>query len=229
MVFALAIAQLSGCAAESVQGAQALTMSTAIGTWTLTDSENTTFDVIIDADGSAISNWSKGPTSAQGEQGSWKIEQGRLVIDYTDGWRDVVIPTAAGRFAKEGFEPGASRDGMATNFGFSARTTEAEAGWVGVYELPDALSGGKKSFFVAIQSSHAAWKTINTPNVGSWWAKGESLRVRWANGWMDELTPMENGYAVRSWEPGTPLDFTGEPTVRPTSTGLAKRLRVGNR
>ncbi len=223
----LAVAFSMGCAHERTTSALALTDKTAIGTWTLTDSENTTFDVIIDPDGSAISNWSKGPTKAQGEQGSWKIERGRLVIDYTDGWRDVVVPTHDGHYAKEGFAPGAARDGAATNIGFSARTSDADAQWVGVYEIPEGLSSGSTSFFVAIQSSHTAWKSIDTPNVGSWWIKRSALRIRWANGWLDELTPSGNGYTVRSWEPGTPLDFTGEPTVEPTSEGVGKRFRVG--
>ena len=39
----------------------------AVDSWTLTDSENTTFDVRLSPGGKAISNWSKGPNGARGE------------------------------------------------------------------------------------------------------------------------------------------------------------------
>jgi hypothetical protein len=194
------------------------------GTWSLTDDENCTFDVRLSATGGAVSNWSKGPTSAQGESGRWAVEGDRIVIDYTDGWRDVIRHSTTGKFQKASYAPGTPRDGAPSNSGLAVRTGEKLSQWVGVYELPRPASAETRSFFMSLQSTHAAWKSVNEIRVGSWWAAGDSVRVRWADGWINELTQVGANIEVRGWLPGTPLDANGAPVGAPTITGKARRV-----
>lgn len=214
-----------GCAAQqATPRAAAFKPEDVVGAWTLADDENCTFDVRLSPKSTAISNWSKGNLSAQGESGRWRIEGDRVVIDYDDGWRDTIVSSAPGRFRKESFAPNAPRDGAPTNATLALRTPAAFARWVGVYEMPVAESKSGRGFFVSIQSNHLAWKSIDEVRVGSWWIVGDALRIRWANGWLDEIQPLNGGYRVRSWKPGTTLDSAGNPEGAPTNTGGARRL-----
>lgn len=197
----------------------------AAGAWTLVDDENVTFDVVLAADGGAVSNWSKGPHGALGESGRWVIADGRIVIDYIDGWRDVILRKPTGELAKRSWGPGVARDGAPTNFGQAVRTPASYASWIGVYELPAAQSATGEKFAVAIQSSHVAWKTIDDVKVGCWWIADGFLRIRWANGWCDELHTLGAEYEVRSWKPGTAADSNGRPVGAPTNTGRATRVK----
>lgn len=184
-----------------------------------------TFDVVLAPDGGAVSNWSKGPHGARGESGRWVIANGRIVIDYVDGWRDVILRKPTGELAKRSWGPGVARDGAPSNFGQAVRTAASYASWIGVYELPVAQSTTGEKFAIAIQSSHVAWKTIDEVKVGCWWIADGFLRIRWANGWCDELHTLGADYEVRSWKPGTPADANGSPAGPPTNTGRASRAK----
>ena len=197
----------------------------AAGSWTLVDDENVTFDVVLATDGGAASNWSKGPHGARGESGHWVIADGRIVIDYVDGWRDVILRKPTGELAKRSWGPGVARDAAPSNFGQAVRTPASYASWIGVYELPVAQSTTGEKFAIAIQSSHVAWKSIDEVKVGCWWIADGFLRIRWANGWCDELHTVGADYEVRSWKPGTPADANGRPTGAPTNTGRASRAK----
>jgi len=215
MFFVLVAIGCAGARGPSV--GRAIEPAEAIGSWSLADDENATFDVRLSARGTAVSNWSKGPASAEGEQGSWRIVDGRIVIDYTDGWRDVIVADTQGRFRKESF-------GAPTNATLAVRTPSAFVPWIGVFEVPVAESRFGREFHVAIQSNHLAWKSLDEVRVGSWWIAGDALRVRWANGWLDEMRPLGPTFQVRSWKPGTPLDAAGNPSGQPTNTGSARRV-----
>jgi len=214
-----------GCAGGAATAAgRPISRADAAGAWTLADDENCTFDVRLSQAGTAVSNWSKGASSARGESGRWQVEDGRIVIDYTDGWRDVIIGDSLGGFRKESFGPKAPRNGPPTNAGLALRTPAAFVPWVGVFEVPLAESRFGREFHVAIQSNHLAWKSTDDVRVGSWWIAGDALRIRWANGWLDELRPIGPTFQVRSWKPGAPQDAGGNPTDPPSNTGSARRL-----
>ena len=159
---------------------RALAAIDAVGVWSLTDDENATFDVRLAEDGRASSNWSKGPAGAAGESGRWAIDGRRIVVDYVDGWRDVIVSTGDGRFLKESFSPSADRAGPPTNRGQSVRASAELAPWVGTYLV-------EGSAHVAIQSSQVAWRTGATPAVGCWWTGDGGLWVRWADGSLESL------------------------------------------
>ena len=222
--FFLAVAV--GCASAvpkpSARGI-ALGAEDAAGVWTLADDENAAFDVRLSPKGTAVSNWSKGNASARGERGRWAIVDGRIVIDYDDGWRDIVFRNEAGAFRKMSYAPGMAHDGPSRGESTALRTPKAVSDWVGVYQVPVAESRMGREFFVSIQSTHLAWKSIDDVRVGSWWISGDALRIRWANGWLDELRYIGPGYQVRSWRPATVFDAAGNPAEPPTNTGGARR------
>ncbi len=204
--------------------APSLRAADAIGSWTLTDDENTTFDVVLAESGVASSNWSKGPAGARGEIGRWSIRDECIVAEYEDGWCDTIFRSAQGKMSKRSYAPGVARDGVPSNTGQAVRTPAAYASWVGVYETPLAQSRVGSQFYVSIQSSHAAWKTVDDVHVGSWWIEGEWLRVRWADGWLDEFRRDAGKIEVRSWKAGSPLDSKGNPAGDPTNIGIARRI-----
>ena len=77
---------------------------------------------------------------------------------------------------------------------------------------------------MSLQSTHAAWKSVNEVRVGSWWAAGNSVRIRWADGWINELTQIDARLEVHAWMPGTQLDGAGVPVGPPTIAGEARRV-----
>jgi hypothetical protein len=220
----------NGCATAAKSGVNAsldqasLTSIDAVGSWTLTDDENTTFDVVLAESGVASSNWSKGPTGAQGEIGTWSLRDDCIVAEYEDGWCDTIFRNEQGKMSKRSYAPGVARTGAPSNTGQAVRTPAAYASWVGVYETPMAQSRVGRQFYVAIQSSHVAWKTADEVRVGSWWIEGGWLRVRWADGWFDEFRPLAGKIEVRSWKPGSPLDGKGNPAGEPTNIGVSRRM-----
>lgn len=215
-----------GCAgARTGTSEVAIDSAAAAGSWTLTDDENTAFDVHLSEAGSAVSNWSKGQTGAQGEQGKWRIVDGRIVIDYTDGWRDVIIGQSQGRFRKESFAPNTPRDGVPTTAARAVRTRVEFVPWIGVFELQAAESGSGRGSHVAIQSNFLAWRSPGELPLGTWWITDGALRIRWASGGVDELRRVGSGFQVRSWKPGAPLDAAGLPLGEPTSVSTARQVR----
>jgi hypothetical protein len=216
-----------GCAAlkpaprEPIASAPTVSAAEVVGTWSLTDDENATFDVRLSASGSAVSNWSKGPSGAAGEQGRWSISGDRVVVDYVDGWRDCIIRTADGRFRKESFSPSAPREGAATNSGIAVRTAEPAAVWTGVYAV--AAAGGAEAHHIAVQSTGLAHKSTGSRRTGAWWVSDGALWIRWTDGGTTELRATSAGFSTRSWRAASTLDAQGIPVAAPTSTAAARR------
>ena len=194
------------------------------GTWSLVDDENVTFDVVLSAKGSAVSNWSKGQQGARGEEGTWTLRDGRIDIDYTDGWHDSISRDETGWLTKTSYAPGMPRNGTPSNHGQAVRTPAAQAPWVGLYEMQSQESAGKSTFRIAVQSPHVAWKTIGTPVMGSWWVDGDRLRIRWADGWLEELRADGDHWASRVWQAGSKQDAAGSPIVPPTFEGRGRKV-----
>lgn len=79
-------------------GAQPGPWSQAAGRWEIFHSDGTPIFVTLYPDHRARSSW-------QDERGRWLIVEDRLVMRWTDGWRDV-ITMEQGRFRKSGYAPG---------------------------------------------------------------------------------------------------------------------------
>ena len=211
--FFLAVA--IGCASAGPKPADRgmpLSAEDAAGVWTLADDENAAFDVRLSPMGTAVSNWSKGSVGARGEHGRWTIVDGAIVIDYDDGWRDIVFRNASGSLRKKSYSPDMPRDGPPRDESIALRTVKEMVPWVGVYEVAAVGSRTGAAYFVAIQSTGLAWNTADTTVIGSCWVAGDALRVRWANGWLDEFRATAGGFEVRSWRSSAAFDAIGNPS-----------------
>ena len=157
-----------------------------LGSWAVNDTENQLFNLIVRADRTVLSNWSKGMRGARGERGSWRRTGNRLVISFEDGWTDVLMPSRYG-VARQSFRPGTPLDSTPASFGSAVRVTPAEARFCGVFEG----DGKEGSRYLSLLSSGLAYQTLAAPedtsdNVGSemgtWRLKNGSVDLAWSNG-----------------------------------------------
>lgn len=100
--------------------ASGLPRLTPVGRWKLFHSDGTPLYVQVYANGKATSSW-------QGQHGRWSVKNGKLLLEWSDGWKDLIVPTADG-YQKSGYAPEADISKPASNH------TKA-------YQLPSA---GKK-------------------------------------------------------------------------------------
>ncbi len=81
---------------------------TPVGCWEIAHTDGTPIHVRVLADGTCTSDWD------QGEQGKWRLEGGKLWLEWSDGWTDV-IEEHEGGFRKSAWGPGVPREGPPTN------------------------------------------------------------------------------------------------------------------
>ncbi len=203
----------SACASPSPKSgtiATEITRDVAEGTWALTDSENGLFDVNLFNDGAAISNWCKGVDGAKGEQGTWKIEDGVLVLNWSDGSLDVIQLGQIG-FEKYSYAPRVNRQGPPTSFGQAVKVLTYAAQWAGVWKTRSADPNLKKlEFYICLQSNGAAMKSIDAINTG-WWQKQQGgIAVYFSDGWYMLIEREGDSVKAKSWAPG--VDHASAPT-----------------
>lgn len=210
--------QRSGPALGSPVTAGAISRTEAVGTWSLTDSENELFNVLLQPDGAAVSTWWKGDDGAKGERGRWMIENGVLIVRWTDGWIDAVRRGPSG-YEKYSYGPGVPASATPTNFGQAVKVEGPAQRYTGVWSIPGALPGSRYELFMALRSDGSAMKSIDDVRVGTWQLDGNNCRIVWADGWTSVIEPAEDGsFFSKSWKPGTPAD------AMPTGSGPATRI-----
>ena len=187
-----------------------ITRDVAEGTWALTDSENALFDVNLLNDGVAISNWCKGPDGAKGEHGNWKVEDGVLLLNWTDGWLDVIQLGHIG-FEKYSYAPRANRQGPPTSFGQAVKVLNYSTQWSGVWKTRSADTKLKnQEFYICLQSNGMAMKSIDAINTGCWQKQQGGIAIYFSDGWYMLIARDGDSVEARSWAPGA--DRTGVPT-----------------
>ena len=187
-----------------------ITRDVAEGTWALTDSENALFDVNLLNDGVAISNWCKGPEGAKGEHGTWKVEEGVLILNWTDGWLDVIQLGHIG-FEKYSYAPRTNRQGPPTSFGQAVKVLNYSTQWAGVWKTRSADAKWKdQEFYIALQSNGIAMKSIDAINTGFWQKQQGGIAIYFSDGWFMLIAREGDSVEARSWAPG--LDRNGPPT-----------------
>jgi hypothetical protein len=187
-----------------------ITRDVAEGTWALTDSENALFDVNLLNDGVAISNWCKGPDGAKGEHGNWKVEDGVLLLNWTDGWLDVIQLGHIG-FEKYSYAPRANRQGPPTSFGQAVKVLNYSTQWSGVWKTRSADTKLKnQEFYICLQSNGMAMKSIDAINTGCWQKQQGGIAIYFSDGWYMLIARDGDSVEARSWAPG--MDRTGVPT-----------------
>lgn len=184
------------------------------GTWALTDEQGQGFEILVFPNGQAVSTWTKGANGARGERGFWRIEGGRLVAVFSDGWSDVISPRDGG-FFHQGFEAGTPLDGTPKN-SCVARRLDAE-GSVGVWRLNKEPDGSY--LYVTLQASGRAVSTIGGGTEGIWSKTDEGTLCKWPDGWNDLIYSGAGGYQKRSW--------VGPAEQNTTPPDISPALRVG--
>lgn len=179
-----------------------ITRDVAEGTWALTDGENCLFDVNLLNDGVAISNWCKGTDGAKGEHGTWKIEDGVLVMNWTDGWLDVIQLGHIG-FEKYSYAPRVNRQGPPSSFGQAVKVLNYSTQWAGVWKTRSADPAyNNQSFYICLQSNGAAMKSIDAINTGWWQKQQDGIAIYFSDGWYMLLTRDGDNVEAKSWAPG---------------------------
>ena len=79
----------------------------AAGVWKVGHGDGTELRLTLHPDGRAESDW-------EGQHGSWHWQDNRLVVEYTDGWADI-ISAIPGGYEKTSYKPGADRTGPPSN------------------------------------------------------------------------------------------------------------------
>jgi len=210
--------QRSGPALGSPVTAGAISRTESVGTWSLTDSENELFNVVLQPDGAAVSTWWKGDEGAKGERGRWMIENGVLIVRWTDGWIDAVRRGHSG-YEKYSYGPGVPASAAPTNFGQAVKVEGPMQRYAGVWSIPGALPGSRYELFMTLRSDGSAMKSIDDVRLGTWQLEGDSCRIVWADGWSSVIEPTEDGsFFSKSWKAGTPAD------AMPTGSGPATRI-----
>ena len=187
-----------------------ITRDVAEGTWALTDGENALFNVNLLNDGVAISNWCKGPDGAKGEHGNWKVEDGVLLLNWTDGWLDVIQLGHIG-FEKYSYAPRANRQGPPTSFGQAMKVLNYSTQWAGVWKTRSADAKLKnQEFYICLQSNGVAMKSIDAIDTGCWQKQQGGIAIYFSDGWYMLIARDGDSVEARSWAPGA--DRAGVPT-----------------
>lgn len=197
-VFALSMILSSGCATTSASSAA----NEYVGTWSAKDTEGDLFDIVIFADGTAITNWSKGESGAKGEFGRWKLAQNTISIQYDDGWCDVISKKGSGYY-KKSYGPGVPTDAKPTNQGPAKRVKGKIAPFVGVWETTAAEID--VPFFMALKSDGTAAKSIDPKSKGKWKIINGCAVSTWSDGWTDRICIGKDGATNEAWKPGDPV------------------------
>jgi hypothetical protein len=212
-VLSLALLAASCAAPPSVVGRTPLlpmSAKVAEGTWALTDDRNDTFNVILRGDGSATSTWSRGTDGARGEQGGWSLRDGEVVVQWTDGWIDILRLGRYG-YEKVSYAPQDRERDLPNSFGQAVKLSTDTMWWVGVWRTTSVYDRtGGEELFVCLSSDGSAVKSIDAINTGCWQMQADGAAIHWSDGWYTLLRREGSSVKGRSWKPGA--DHDGEPT-----------------
>jgi hypothetical protein len=165
------------------------------GTWAINDTENQLFNIVIRPDRTVLSNWAKGSRGAFGERGTWKRLGSRLVIEYRDGWTDVLMPGRSG-VTRQSYRPGTTTDDPAASFGSAVRVKGLQARFCGVYEVDDGAG------FLAMLSSGLAYRSpapgrAGPMEIGTWELADGEAAIVWRDGQSEHLGWQRGVYVVQ--------------------------------
>ena len=142
--------------------------------------------------------WVRANPAKPGETGSWRIEGGRIIIDFTSGWRDEIIPAAdafsaknaddpeapfieSDDFVQESWAPGADRAKAPSNGGRAVKLKGAWINWVGLW----AEAGSSRTW--AFQSDNLVFGGEGNPAMGLWHVHADRVTVQWADARRSDL------------------------------------------
>lgn len=174
-----------------------------MGTWSINDTENQLFNIIVRPDRTVVSNWSKGTRGAWGERGTWKRSGSRIIIKYGDGWTDVLMPSRYGvdGVARQSFRPGTSTEDAPTSMGSAVRVEGRQSRFCGVFEI------GQDDDFVSLLSSGLAYRSDGTEVgglnsgrdvlAGTWSLTPSGVTLSWADGQQEQIEWQRGVYVLQ--------------------------------
>jgi len=218
VLLAAACPLVVGCATSgtgSMPTAGGMSREEAVGTWSITDSDNELFNVIVAPDGSAVDTYWKGPDGAKGERGRWELVNGCVDIRYGSGWRDLISRSALGH-RKVGYPPrlapGTGSQDQPANEGSAVKVMGDRLPFVGVWTVP---GGGETTHYevtMALRSDGMAMKTCEAYDPGLWRVDNGVATIVWADGWRSALERADSEeWSYRVWRPG--MDSTDMPAA----------------
>ena len=181
------------------------------GTWALTDNANNLFNVLLRADGRAVSTSGVDGVPLGGssqlrdtqlyEQGRWYPWGNGVRIDYSDGWSDAIFTGPAGT-QQWSWAPGKSRLASPSNQSKAVLLSGAMAEAVGVYRIQPAQVD-RPVTTVSLMSNGLAFNSIDAQAGGTWRLDKSEVEINWSSGWLTRFEPKAQGpLQVRIWEPG---------------------------
>jgi hypothetical protein len=203
----VALLALPGCSGVKEPGPE--TAQDVLGVWAAVDHDGDLFDIVIYPNGTAVTNWSKGPDGAKGQMGKWKATAEGIDISYPDGWKDKFKRSGTG-FMQEGYAPGARKEAIPMNTCRPIRVTEPRARYVGVWETPDRDSG--KPLYIAVFSDGTAKKTNPRNAKGLWSVQYGNAWFTWEDGWHNRIVRTETKFVDQVWRPTETPEMT-QPAI----------------
>ncbi|MCH2132496.1 MAG: hypothetical protein MK116_01975 [Phycisphaerales bacterium] len=190
-----------------------------MGTWAINDTENQLFNIVVRPDRSVVSNWSKGTRGAWGERGTWKRSGARMIIEYGDGWTDVLFPSRYG-VSRQSYRPGVTTTDTPTSVGSAVAVDGGMSRYCGVFQFGEE----DDVTYVSLLSSGLAYRSptptsgMNTSvstEVGTWTVSGDTAVLSWSDGTRQRV----------AWERGVyVVQFMGEDGDTPPSSGRLPRM-----
>ncbi len=204
----VALFTLTGCSGNKVPDSVAA--HDALGVWAAVDHDGDLFDIVVYPNGTAVTNWSKGPDGAKGQLGKWTATAEGIEIKFPDGWRDVFKRSGTG-FMQEGYGPG-TKNALPMNTCRVIRVTEPRARFVGVWETPERETG--KTLYIAVFSDGTAKKSLPANAKGLWSVQYGNAWFNWEDGWNNRIVRTETKYVDQVWRPTETVEMT-QPAILP--------------
>jgi len=80
-----------------------------LGVWQVGDGKGKQFKIHLNPDGTSKSDFDGG------EEGKWTVSGNKILVEWTDGWKDVIYDTGNYNYQKQGYASGTSLDGKPSN------------------------------------------------------------------------------------------------------------------
>jgi len=186
------------------------------GVWSATDKEGRPFDILLYANGQAISTWAFGTSGALGERGFWRKKDAQIAVFFSDGWTDI-LDFSSDTPMHRGYEPGRSLSQSPTNEAPLTKTETPAADFIGIWRLNKEPDGNY--LYVALLNNGRALSTINGGTEGQWEIQNGAAKCTWPDGWIDIIERIDGVWRKRSW--------VGSVNVDTSQVDVSAAVKVG--
>ena len=195
--------------------AEPLATLDVVGTWTLTDSANESFNVLVHPNGKCVSTWWKGDQQAAGEVGSWDVRGGALHLQWTNGWHDA-LEAVGPAIQTRSWAPGHNPNGAPDLVGRAVRVPHTQAPHAGVWLSVSSKPGA--AVHLAIRSDGTAARSCKgVMQMGTWITRDDITTLIFADGVVHRLCEDGRGTREDVYAAGA------APDAKPTLSGSATR------